>query len=169
MCGCSCHAPSRWLLWALGLGQQPGPRPARLLEPPPLPAGSPSPRPAPDRHPLHRLKLSSKLQHSSFRPSAILRSPPSKSLPGLRFGGDASPSRAPRCACTLAVTCEAGEQRFRCVRGVPAQLSGYTKQAAHRLLVLYPATTTNPSLLLYKEQPAAFIARPWFLQPWPEL
>ena len=85
------------------------------------------------------------------------------------WGGDASPSRAPRCACTLAVTCEAGEQRFRCVRGVPAQLSGYTKQAAHRLLVLYPATTTNPSLLLYKEQPAAFIARPWFLQPWPEL
>ena len=165
MCGCSCHAPSRWLLWALGLGQQPGPRPARLLEPPPLPAGSPSPRPAPDRHPLHRLSLRKSL-HSSFHTPPL---PSLRGSPRLRFGGDESPSRAPRCACTLAVTCEAGEQRFRCVRGVPAQLSGYTKQAAHRLLVLYPATTTNPSLLLYKEQPAAFIARPWFLQPWPEL
>ena len=116
--------------------------------------------PVPDLHPTDtHCTGSSSPPSSNTLPSVLLQSsaPLPRSLyQGSDLGGDASPSRAPRCACTLAVTCEAGEQRFRCVRGVPAQLSGYTKQAAHRLLVLYPATTTNPSLLLYKEQPAAF-------------
>ena len=126
MCGCSCHAPSScWLLWA-GLGQQQraaaspaaaGASPAASRQPQSQTCTRPTPT-APAESPQ---KPALFLPHSS--------APLHLGLSKARFGGDASPSRAPRCACTLAVTCEAGEQRFRCVRGVRAQLagSGYTK------------------------------------------
>ena len=126
--------------------------PLLLLEPPPLPAGChPSLAPTTTHYSLLRLlHLCSNLwKHSSS--TAPL---PTKSKSKSRLWGGASPWRAPRCACTLAVTCEAGEQRFRCVRGVRAHLagSGYmpaAPQAAHRLAaVLYPA-----SLQTHQRQP----------------
>ena len=134
LCGCSCHAPSWWLLWA-GLEQQQQQQRAAAS-----PAGGASPAPATRQPPVLDLPptdthctRNSLLQEARSTLFLLLRHHSSAPLPRtsrrLRFGGDASPRRAPRCACTLAVTCEAGEQRFRCVRGVRAQLagSGYTK------------------------------------------
>ena len=93
--------------------------PLLLLEPPPLPAGChPSLAPTTTHYSLLRLlHLCYNLwKHSSYSTAPL----PTKSKSKSRLWGGASPWRAPRCACTLAVTCHPGEQRFRCVRGVRA-------------------------------------------------
>ena len=106
-----------------------GPRPAARSCCSSLPRCQPAATPVSHRPPPTTLQVETSAPTcGSTAPPPPLPSQPGPS-PSQGCGGEASPWRAPRCACTLAVTCEAGEQRFRCVRGVRAQLagSGYTK------------------------------------------
>ena len=121
VCGCSCHAPSSSLLLSgqhlVGLG----PRPAARSCCSSLPRCQPAATPVSHRPPPTTLQVETSAPTcGSTAPPPPLPSQPGPS-PSQGCGGEASPWRTPRCACTLAVTCQPGEQRFRCVRGVRAQ------------------------------------------------
>ena len=122
VCGCSCHTPpplccslpSTW--WDSDRG--PLPAPAARASPA---ASRLPPQSRTDHHPLLSSPSSPPLLQLVEAQLLLHRSPPNPlSKSKSRLWGGASPWRAPRCACTLAVTCQPGEQRFRCVRGVRA-------------------------------------------------
>ena len=115
------HPSSSLLLSAqhlVGLGPRPAARSCCSSLPRCQPAATPvSHRPPPTT--LFSVFSTSAPTCGSTAPPPPLPSQP-KSKSKSRLWGGASPWRAPRCACTLAVTCQPGEQRFRCVRGVRA-------------------------------------------------